>query len=109
MALELTNGPVDAQRPADAALEELLARARQSSVVFFDEFSDVVAEGLRGLTGHNAEEWRREHKVDLILSRLELDGDMIHTPGVFVQRIIQTNREHIKVLDGLVESTGEPA
>jgi 3-oxoacid CoA-transferase subunit A len=23
----------------------------------------------------------------------ELDGDMIHTPGVFVQRIIQTNAE----------------
>lgn len=44
LALELTNGQVDAQRPADAALEELLARARQSSVVFFDEFSDVVAE-----------------------------------------------------------------
>jgi ATP-binding cassette subfamily F protein uup len=39
--------------------------------------SDVVAEGLRGLTGHNAEEWRREHKVDLILSRLQLDADTI--------------------------------
>jgi ABC transport system ATP-binding/permease protein len=39
--------------------------------------SDIVADGLRGLAGHDAEEWRREHKVDLILSRLELDGDAI--------------------------------
>ena len=38
---------------------------------------DVVAEGLRGLAGHDAEEWRREHKVDLILSRLQLDGQAI--------------------------------
>jgi ATP-binding cassette subfamily F protein uup len=38
---------------------------------------DVVAEGLQGLAGHDAEEWRREHKVDLILSRLELDGAAI--------------------------------
>src|SRR6266446_4367009 len=37
--------------------------------------SDVVAEGLHGLAGHDAEEWRRAHKVDLILSRLQLDGD----------------------------------
>src|SRR6476661_4309625 len=36
---------------------------------------DVVAEGLHGLAGHDAEEWRREHKVDLILSRLQLDGE----------------------------------
>jgi ATP-binding cassette subfamily F protein uup len=38
---------------------------------------DIVAEGLHGLAGHDAEEWRREHKVDLILSRLELDGEAI--------------------------------
>jgi ABC transport system ATP-binding/permease protein len=38
---------------------------------------DVVAEGLRGLAGHDAEEWRREHQVDLILSRLQLDGEAI--------------------------------
>jgi ATP-binding cassette subfamily F protein uup len=38
---------------------------------------DVVAEGLQGLAGHDAEEWRREHKVDLILSRLNLDGEAI--------------------------------
>jgi ABC transport system ATP-binding/permease protein len=38
---------------------------------------DVVAEGLRGLAGHDAEEWRREHKVDLILSRLDLDGEAV--------------------------------
>jgi len=38
---------------------------------------DVVAEGLQGLAGHDAEEWRREHKVDLILSRLELDGEAV--------------------------------
>ena len=35
---------------------------------------DVVAEGLVGLEGHDAEDWRREHKVDLVLSRLALDG-----------------------------------
>jgi len=39
--------------------------------------SDVVAEGLHGLAGHDAEEWRRQHKVDLILSRLQLDGEAI--------------------------------
>jgi ATP-binding cassette subfamily F protein uup len=38
---------------------------------------DVVAEGLHGLVGHDAEDWRREHKVDLILSRLQLDGEAI--------------------------------
>jgi ATP-binding cassette subfamily F protein uup len=38
---------------------------------------DVVAEGLHGLAGHDAEEWRRQHKVDLILSRLDLDGEVI--------------------------------
>src|SRR5215467_13921508 len=38
---------------------------------------DVVAEGLHALAGHDAEEWRREHKVDLILSRLDLDGEVI--------------------------------
>src|SRR5262249_18239580 len=38
---------------------------------------DVVAEGLHGLAGHDAEQWRREHKVDLILSRLELAWDAI--------------------------------
>ncbi len=36
--------------------------------------SEVVAEGLTGLEGHDAEDWRREHKVDLVLSRLDLDG-----------------------------------
>jgi ABC transport system ATP-binding/permease protein len=35
---------------------------------------DVVAEGLAGLKGHDADDWRREHKVDLVLSRLDLDG-----------------------------------
>ena len=34
---------------------------------------DVVAEGLAGLDGHDVEEWRRDHKVDLVLSRLGLD------------------------------------
>jgi ATP-binding cassette subfamily F protein uup len=38
---------------------------------------EVVAEGLQHLAGHDAEEWRREHKVDLILSRLQLDGEAI--------------------------------
>ena len=38
---------------------------------------EVVAEGLQQLAGHDAEEWRREHKVDLILSRLQLDGEAI--------------------------------
>jgi ATP-binding cassette subfamily F protein uup len=36
--------------------------------------SEVVAEGLAGLAGHDADDWRRAHKVDLILSRLDLDG-----------------------------------
>ncbi len=36
---------------------------------------DVVAEGLAALSGHDAEEWRRAHKVDLVLSRLDLDGE----------------------------------
>ncbi len=35
---------------------------------------EVVAEGLTGLEGHDADDWRREHKVDLVLSRLDLDG-----------------------------------
>ena len=39
--------------------------------------SEVVAEGLVGLLGHDAEDWRREHHVDLILSRLELPADAI--------------------------------
>src|SRR5438045_48310 len=39
--------------------------------------SDVVAEGLHGLAGHDADEWRRAHKVELILSRLRLDGEAI--------------------------------
>jgi ATP-binding cassette subfamily F protein uup len=34
----------------------------------------VVAEGLVGLHGHDADDWRRDHKVDLVLSRLDLDG-----------------------------------
>ena len=37
---------------------------------------DVVAEGLTGLSDHDAEDWRREHKVDLVLSRLGLDGSV---------------------------------
>ncbi len=36
--------------------------------------SEVVADGL---AGSDAEDWRREHKVDLILSRLGLDGAAI--------------------------------
>jgi ABC transport system ATP-binding/permease protein len=35
---------------------------------------EVVAEGLDGMEEHDAEDWRREHKVDLVLSRLSLDG-----------------------------------
>ena len=38
---------------------------------------DVVAEGFEGVPGHDVDDWRREHKVDLILSRLELPGDAI--------------------------------
>src|SRR5712671_5818067 len=38
---------------------------------------DVVAEGFHGSSGHDSEEWRREHKLDLILTRLQLDGDTI--------------------------------
>jgi ATP-binding cassette subfamily F protein uup len=34
----------------------------------------VVAEGLGALEGHEAEDWRRDHRVDLVLSRLDLDG-----------------------------------
>jgi ABC transport system ATP-binding/permease protein len=37
--------------------------------------SAIVAEGLAGLQGHEAEDWRRAHKVDLVLSRLDLDGE----------------------------------
>jgi len=37
---------------------------------------EVVAEGLRNLSGHDAEDWRREHKVDLVLSRLGIDGSV---------------------------------
>ncbi len=32
-------------------------------------------------------------EVEHLVQPGELDGDMIHTPGVFVQRIIQTNAE----------------
>ncbi len=39
--------------------------------------SDVVADGLDGLMGHDADEWKRAHKVDLVLSRLDLDGEAI--------------------------------
>ena len=35
---------------------------------------EVVADGLAGLDAHDAEEWLREHKVGLVLSRLDLDG-----------------------------------
>jgi ATP-binding cassette subfamily F protein uup len=38
---------------------------------------DVVAEGFHGSSGHDSEEWRREHQLDLILTRLQLDGDAI--------------------------------
>src|SRR5216683_4380545 len=44
LALELTIGQVEAQRPSDAALEELLARARQLTDHILDELSNVVAE-----------------------------------------------------------------
>jgi ATP-binding cassette subfamily F protein uup len=37
---------------------------------------EVVAEGLRNLSEHDAEDWRREHKIDLVLSRLGLDGSV---------------------------------
>ena len=36
---------------------------------------EVVAQGLDGLSGHDAEDWMRDHKVDLVLSRLDLDGN----------------------------------
>ncbi|HUR33452.1 MAG TPA: ATP-binding cassette domain-containing protein [Vicinamibacterales bacterium] len=36
---------------------------------------EVVAEGLGPLHGHDTDDWRREHKVDLVLSRLDLDGE----------------------------------
>ncbi len=36
---------------------------------------EVVAEGLDVPGGHALEDWRREHKVDLILSRLNLPSD----------------------------------
>ena len=39
--------------------------------------SAVVAEGLSGLTHDAADEWRREHRVDLILSRLQLPPEAI--------------------------------
>jgi 3-oxoacid CoA-transferase subunit A len=32
-------------------------------------------------------------EVEHLVQPGELDGDMIHTPGVYVQRIIQTNAE----------------
>jgi len=32
-------------------------------------------------------------EVEHLVQPGELDGDMIHTPGVFVQRIIQTNTQ----------------
>ena len=44
LALKLTIGDVDAQPPTNSALEETLARARQSAAAFLDEFSNVVAE-----------------------------------------------------------------
>jgi ATP-binding cassette subfamily F protein uup len=37
---------------------------------------DVVAEGLVGFDGHDVDEWRRQHKVDLVLSRLDLDASV---------------------------------
>jgi ABC transport system ATP-binding/permease protein len=39
--------------------------------------SAVVAEGLAGLADDAAENWWRDHKVDLILSRLQLHADAI--------------------------------
>ncbi len=36
---------------------------------------DVVAEGLAGLSTQDADDWRREHRVDLVLSRLDLQGE----------------------------------
>jgi ATP-binding cassette subfamily F protein uup len=36
---------------------------------------EVVSEGLRGVPAHDVDDWRRQHKVDLVLSRLGLDGD----------------------------------
>jgi ATP-binding cassette subfamily F protein uup len=38
--------------------------------------ADVVADGLAGVSDHD-EDWQREYKVDLILSRLELPRDTI--------------------------------
>jgi ATP-binding cassette subfamily F protein uup len=39
--------------------------------------SEVVADGLAGLTDHDGESWRREHKIDVILSKLQLQGDAV--------------------------------
>jgi ATP-binding cassette subfamily F protein uup len=36
--------------------------------------SEIVAEGLHGLTGPAADDWMREHKLDVVLARLQLDG-----------------------------------
>ena len=44
LALAVMIGRVDAQRPSDSALEDLLARVRQSTVEFLNEMSNVVAE-----------------------------------------------------------------
>jgi ATP-binding cassette subfamily F protein uup len=37
---------------------------------------EVVAEGLDAARAHDLEDWRREHQVDLILSRLDLDASV---------------------------------
>jgi ATP-binding cassette subfamily F protein uup len=36
---------------------------------------DVVAEGLNAPGSHDLEDWKREHKIELILSRLDLPAD----------------------------------
>jgi ATP-binding cassette subfamily F protein uup len=37
---------------------------------------DVVAEGLSAQGSHDLEDWQRQHKIDVILSRLELPADV---------------------------------
>ena len=39
--------------------------------------SEVVADGLTGLIAHDGEDWRLEHKVELVLSKLQLQGDAV--------------------------------